>query len=391
MKERKHILMALSWYHPKLHQGIARFARENSWHLHSYMAMSRMVLPYGWQGDGVICSVAGDKEYNDFIDLLDCPKVYLGRGRRGDIYGAVSEDDILIGEMAAEYFMAKSFRNFAWYAPSLVVHELRRESYSIRLSVENHSCIQLIPPMELTSWADRHAWLMNELKQQKFPLAVFAAEDNIASEVIAAAMDAGLQVPEQVAVLGVRNDILVCEALPVPLSSIEYNMEEIGYQGAQILGRLLEGKSGPKETILLPPAGVVARLSTDVIAVEHEPTAAALNFIRNNFRYPIMVKDVAAASGMSQRGLVKAIKQHAGRTITDEIMRLRIDEACRLLEQTDEKTEVVAINSGFADKGTFFRCFKNQTGMTPNAYRKQSKSGKAKNTLHYRVGQGVVE
>jgi LacI family transcriptional regulator len=202
------------------------------------------------------------------------------------------------------------------------------------------------------------------------PLAVFAITDDLAADIVSAAALVGLRVPEDVAVLGVQNDELICESLPVSLSSIDNNLEAVGYQAASLLHRhLVHGEPLPDNPVLIAPIGVVERRSTDIFAVRHPDVQMALRFIKQNFRKPIQTEAIVAATSLSQRALYTAFRQVLGLTIHDQVVRERIDLAKRLLLKTDASIESIAADVGFGETRTMYTHFKRDTGAGPKEWR----------------------
>jgi len=187
--------------------------------------------------------------------------------------------------------------------------------------------------------------------------------------VLEACFSAGLDVPDQVAVLGVDNTETVCECLRVPLSSIDNNLEQVGYQGAALLHRLMQGEKAPTSPIYIPPIGIVERHSTNTLATEHPAVAAALRFIRENAERPIGMVDIIKHVAMSRSGLEKAFREHFVRAPIAQLRHTRLEIAKRMLRETDEKMAVVARKSGFQTPQQLCRVFQQQLGVTPKKYR----------------------
>jgi LacI family transcriptional regulator len=137
----------------------------------------------------------------------------------------------------------------------------------------------------------------------------------------------------------------------------------------------MDGEPPPREPIIIPPRGVVTRQSTDILAVPHVPTARALRFIWEHYRERIHAPDVAAAAGLSRRGLDHAFRQHLHRSVTEELTRRRVEHAKDLLENTDLKAYEVAEQSGFSGLVYFSRLFKQAVGTGPRAYRRLHRKG----------------
>jgi LacI family transcriptional regulator len=177
------------------------------------------------------------------------------------------------------------------------------------------------------------------------------------------------------AILGVDNDELVCEGTNPPLSSVQVPGEAIGRQAAEWIDRMLRGESVPDEPALLDPAGVVARQSTNVLAVDDADIAEALTFIRTHANEPIQVGDVASAVGLSRRALEQRIKSAIGRTPLQEIIRQHVDRAKMLLATTDLSIAEVAAESGFTSYRRLCDVFRKHEQATPSAYRRRTRRG----------------
>jgi LacI family transcriptional regulator len=154
-----------------------------------------------------------------------------------------------------------------------------------------------------------------------------------------------------------------------PISSVDTNLETLGYRGAALLDDLMNGKPPPKEPIRVPAAGIITRKSSDLLAVNHKGVARSLRFIWEHSHEPISVKDLVSVAAMSRRGLHKAFLEHLGRTPGQELQRVRIDRAKRLLAESSHKLEVLAEMCGYQSANSFCVAFKRATGMSPKQYR----------------------
>jgi len=197
-----------------------------------------------------------------------------------------------------------------------------------------------------------------------------AANDARARHVLEACRAIGLRVPEDVAVLGVDNDEVICELTDPPLSSIEHGAGNLGYQAAALLDRLMAGKKARKLKTLIPPKEVVTRRSTDILAIADPEVAAAMAYIHKNSCRPIHIADVVAAVQVSRSTLETKFKAVTGRTMHSEIQRLQIDCARSLLATTDLPIKQIAARAGFAHIHYMTTIFHQSTGWTPAEYRK---------------------
>ena len=202
------------------------------------------------------------------------------------------------------------------------------------------------------------------------PLAVNSQIDEFAAEVIRAAVDSGLRVPEDVAVMGCGDDRLICPFTPVPMSSIDNNLEGIGYRAAELLDGLMRGAAPPTDPILIPPRGITTRRSTDILATADKLVRAALEIVKKRYRDSLSTKIVAAELHVSERKLFDSFKRRLGRSVKEEIMQRRIERAARLLAQTDIKLQSVAWQAGFSSLSQMAKVFRRVKATTPGAFRR---------------------
>jgi LacI family transcriptional regulator len=195
--------------------------------------------------------------------------------------------------------------------------------------------------------------------------------------VLQACDDAGVTVPDEVGVLGCDNDPTVCHYTPVPLSSIDIDWDRIGYDAAQLLDRMMDGEVAPSEPVLIPPQGVVARMSTNILAVPDARIARALRFIWEHFPEPISSVDVAQEAGLNRRTLERGFGKYLNRSVCHEITRVRIERAKLLLGKPELKAHEIAEQCGFSSIVTFSEAFLRVTGMRPSDYRKNHGTAKA--------------
>jgi LacI family transcriptional regulator len=292
-------------------------------------------------------------------------------------------DNAAIGRLAAEHFLERGFRHLAFFnfgnywmetesAPAF--HRTAGAAGAQCHEIAYHRHFGRTRPHPTLREPAAHRWLVEQLRRLPRPLGVFAAADDLALMVLRACGDAGLRVPEEVAVLGCNNEPLDCDFAPVPMSSVDPDLEQQGYTAARLLDRLMDGAPPPREPVIIQPKGVATRQSTDILAVPHVPTARALRFIWEHYREPIHTPEIAAAAGMSRRGLEHAFQQHLHRSIRAEINRRRIEHARELLVTTDLKVYEAAEQSGFHDVPNFYTHFRALTGLSPRAYRRRHRS-----------------
>ncbi|EMI22666.1 xylose operon regulatory protein [Rhodopirellula maiorica SM1] len=367
----RNILLALSWYYPQIHQGVARFARDHGWNI---SADFDDPVPSHWNGDGVLTLLGTRQDIWKRLRRLDVPIVDLAESRPAIKLPRVTPDNVAIGRMAAEHFLERGYRNFAFFhRKGLNVSRRRREAFQQKINEAGHDLIMLSWKHEQGERNDtveqRHRWLKRRLAQLPKPLAVFASRDVEAVEVVDACSRAELSIPDEVAILGVDNTELICDFLRVPLSSIEVNWELVGYEGAALLDRLLCDQTAPADPIYIRPTGVIERRTTDSLAVDHPKVVAALRYLYDHANEAISMNDVFKHVGMSRSGLEKAFREHFIRAPAEELRHIRLTRAKKMLLRTDKNVKTIAQATGFETPHNLCRIFKQHVGVTPKQYR----------------------
>jgi LacI family transcriptional regulator len=377
MSKQRNVLLALGRYDYRTHRGVALYAGKHQWHLNVEMCISGR-LPRGWRGDGIITSLDYQTDLVRMIRAAKVPVVDLSITRQDVALPRVIGDHVLIGQMAAEHLLERGFRHFAWCADhDDPICSLRHRGFSKTLGQAGFTCEEWIwrPGQQKPSdyWMAKSRWLQQKLRSMSLPGAVFAFRDAEAANVLDACLQAGFAVPEEVAILGVDNHELICESVHVPLSSVHHDLEKVGYEGAALLDRLMQGAPPPTQPILICPKGIITRRSTDVLAVNHEPSRRALRFIRENYQRNIGVTEAVQASGMARRTLEKTFRQSIGRTIHEELIRVRLARSRELLRQSDLSVTEIAARTGFRTAQYFSRVFHEAMSVTPRRYRLASR------------------
>jgi LacI family transcriptional regulator len=232
------------------------------------------------------------------------------------------------------------------------------------------TAVYILPGVEPDSPANRNQ-LADWLSKLPLPLGVMACNDDCAVQVIEACKFAGLAVPDSVGVVGVDNDEVVCGLTDPPLTSVALNFERAGYEAAEALEDLMSRGRAVQNRILAVASHVVARRSTDFVAVDEPYLIKALHYIRDHARTTVSVDDVTMATGLSRRALEKRFRRILGRSIFGEIRRVRTDQIARLLVETDMSITAIADLLGFPDVHHVARYFRAAKGLSPGSYRRK--------------------
>ncbi len=371
----KHVLLVLGWYNRGYYRGISRYAREHHWHVTTDMVHNALV-PWGWQGDGVLSVLSNRRDLADFMQTLSVPKVDLGLTMPELNIPRVTPDNEAIGRMVAEYFLERGYRNYLcidrWDAAT---ERERRAGFVEALNAKKiesqlHSFTERGNP-RFASWAERQSWLAGCISKLPKPLAVFAQHDTLAFDVVEAANNCGIRVPEEIALIGSENDEMACECCAVPLSSVDCNMEEVAYRGAALLDRMMNGESMPAAQVTrIAPVGIVDRKSSNMPAIRNLKAAMAMNFIRENGHKPIDITDVCTHVKLSKAGLQRAFLQELHQSPGAVLRAHRLLHIKKMLAETDKNLNEIAEASGYGSSIALCNAFRREFNSTPGEYRK---------------------
>ena len=385
MKRQKSVLLALGWHDHRLLNGIATYAAEHRWHISAASITKELAIPWGWQGDGVLAWLAGNDELCEFVVSLGVPTVDFSLRRANLPFTHVVQDHDECARMAADHLIRRGFRNFLFYSDSENwTFEDRGKGFVKALADHGLNCEWIKWHAHSSyrkgrgEWAKRRAWLATKLKNAKKPLGVFAANGTLAVEIQEVCELSGISVPQDVAIVGIEDDLLLPQSTQRSITAVDPNFEELGYQGAAWLGRLMNGIQLDPAPIRIPPARIIARQSTDISAVSHPAVAKALRFIADNFSEDIDIDRVARTAGISRRGLHQAFIDNLGFTPGEYIRSTRIEHAKSLLSETDNKVETIALLCGYRSVNSFFIAFKQACGTPPGEFRKHATRGRSK-------------
>jgi LacI family transcriptional regulator len=295
---------------------------------------------------------------------------------RDQIYGLanVVGDCKKIGEMAAKHFLERGFKKFAFCGFN-DIHWSRERSDSFSSYLEKAGYkTQLYKPLSSRgslTWDNEKKQMIRWLKGLPHPVAIMACNDDRADNILEACKDCQIKVPDEIAVLGVDNDEMVCEITEPPLSSVDMNFEKAGFEAAMILDRWMKGENMANQIIIIQPTRVVVRQSTDILAIDDRDVAEAIRFIAEHVRDPIQVSDIADRVAISRRMLEKRFKTSIGMSIGAQMRKTRTDHIAKLLLETTMSISEIAYAMGFENQANFSRYFQKEFNMKPSQYRKQ--------------------
>ncbi len=373
------VLLVLGWYDYRLHRGIEKYAQEHGWRLSEDLAREK-VIPWGWDGDGILAWLGAGDDLADFVVQARTPTVDFSFRRPQLKFTRVLEDTVGAAQLVTDHFLSRGFRHFLFYsdAENWVYNE-RGHGFVNTLKAAGRDAGWLrwhkssAYRVDRKAWKRKREWLATELKRAPRPVGIFAASDGLALEVLETCEAAGIAVPEEIAIVGAGNSLLAVDAMHTPISSVDTNLEVLGYCGAEELDKLMRRKPAPSVPVRVSPARLVIRKSSDLVAVNHPGVARSLRYMWEHCHEPIGVDDLVRVAAMSRRSFHDVFVKHLGRPPGAELQHLRIELAKRLLAESDDKMETIAERSGYQSSNSLWVAFRQATGMTPKQFQVQSK------------------
>ena len=329
-----------------------------------------------WRGDGVIARVE-NRHIAEIVSRLKVPVVDVSATGSLPNVPWVETHDESIAQLAVQHLQERGFRNFAFcgedrfawsrYRSDGMKRILARLGYACYTFGE-HATRQTTSRRAPDEEQQLTAWVRSLPK----PVGILCCYDIRGRQLIEICAQNQIAVPEQVAVLGVDNDDLVCNLAETPLSSIIPNAHGAGYLAASLLARMLAGEKVEGKAHLLEPLGIETRQSTDSLAIDDQELIRAARFIREHACSGIKVEDILREVPLTRRVLESRFKRYFGHSPHDAIQRVRLRRAEELLKETDLPLTVIADRAGFIHAEYFSVVFKKHKGIAPSQYREQS-------------------
>lgn len=327
-----------------------------------------------WKGDGIIARIENESTARQ-LRHLDLPIVDVSAARLIPQLPWVETDDAEIARIAAGHFLERGFRHFGYCGdPRFNWSNWRREHFERRVRAAEATCdVYKAPagpePGEEKLIARLAEWIDGLPK----PVGIFACYDLRGQQVLNACRHMAALVPDDVAVLAVDNDEVLCELSHPPLSSVIPNTKRTGFEAAKLLGEMMAGRKVGGAAHLIPPLGIATRQSTDVLAIEDRHVARAVHYIRQHACGGIKVRDVLKAVPHARRLLESRFKKLLGRTPHQEILRVQLDRVKQLLVETELPLQEIAEKTGFSHVEYLSVAFKREVGAPPSRYRAQNR------------------
>ena len=363
---------------PNRFDGIMRYARERGWRL---TLSNRLVrAPRGWAGDGALVTLRGENMATHFAEDLvrrGVPVVDLTLHRPDMAVPRAVPDYQGAGRLAAEYFAGIGIKRTVWFSTQWSnVQRLFHDGLSHGMAGVPGSepparfvLSEMVPRARLDDPDRFAAALAPRIAALRKPVGVLAYNDEEATRLLALCLDSGFKVPEEVAVMGIGNDVFLCENQAVPLSSVDDELELCGYEGAKLLDALMDGAPPPPAPVVVPCRRLFARRSTDFLATESPVLRKALSILSERIAAPPSMVQLSEECGVSRATLDRLFMRELGRPAHAELLRRRIEKAKELLRGGRLSVGDVSRECGFCNPGYFAAAFFRAEGVTPRKWR----------------------
>jgi LacI family transcriptional regulator len=377
-------------YDLKVMTGVAAYLQEGAgWNVYieeNSLKDQRLPDLRTWAGDGVIADFDNPRVAAAVVESK-LPAVAFGSG-----YGWYAPESRIpyfftnnraIADMAADHLLDRGFHHFAYCGyPRTPINgwsEEREHAFLRRLKRRGMACsVFRGHRLPGRGWAAMQSAMREWLRALPKPLGVMAANDSRARQVLEACRAQSLRVPEEVAVIGVDNDELLCRLSSPLLTSVEQGAQRIGHHAAVLLDQIMNGRKPRRRRIVVDPEGVVTRRSTDMLAIEDPLAARAMAFIWEQAVQGIKVRDVAEAVPCSRASLETRFKAALGYSVHTAIGKVRLERARRLVRDTNLSLKQIAANTGFRSVQHMTTVFGGAFGQPPAEYRLASRAARLK-------------
>lgn len=354
--------------------GIARYSRlHGPWSFYKEPIDLKSSIPQltNWNPDGIIMR---DSLITKELLKLKIPTILaIHDSKYPENLPVIKTDSPNIAKMASDHLIEKGLKNLAFLGYDNYDWSEGRKLYFNQFNkVAGFKTHNYIPPKKnkKNNWEIEQQHVIAWIKSLPKPVGIFACNDDRGQHILEVCKMINVKVPEEVAVIGVDNDPLVCDIGDPPLTSIALNIESAGFQAAALMDYMINKKKNLKKQIMVSPTHVVQRQSTDILAVEDKDVARAIRYIKNNAKNKILVKDVVKATCLSRRTLERRFKQSLHRSIYGEIRRVRIELISKMLIETDLPISEITSFFNFTDVEHIARYFKIEKGMGLREFRK---------------------
>lgn len=376
----------------RVQDGIRLYAQsQEDWHIvgtpptlaHAGEASPTLRSMKGWKGDGLIIATNEIEELR-YAKHMGIPVINLAGGLAKN-YGIprIMTDHYQAGRLAAEHLLERGLPNLAYFGWDNQWYSQQRFLGFKTLAAESKvECKVLLRPIDddhKLTWEQRIEIISKWLKSLPLPCGIFAVQDYRAQLILEACHESNLRVPNDIAVVGMDNDEIICEHSVPKLSSVTRNAEKIGYLAAELLDRMIHKEANLPEQMLVVPYEVITRESSDTMYCPDPLVRDAIEYMRENLHNRFNIEMIADHLNISKRKLEMRFSDVVNSSPHQYLIRLRIRHAQLLLKLDPRKNiEMIARECGFGTNPAFYSAFQRLTGSTPSAFRSQIMEKEAK-------------
>lgn len=363
-------------HHQQVYLGIRRFVREHGhWDcvLDEHPGYAMKERGNMTRYDGVIARAS--RPLQNRLKRMGVPLVNVKYPNRRPGLATVGADPRILGRLAAEHLLDRGFtRMIAAFKDEVRLSWEMAQAFKERVVEAEAAC--RVMDLTLGEYENARDWVQIEkdiyaiLDALQPPTAVFVEQAEDARLIVQYAKAYGFHIPQDIAIICQQNIELIV-TLPPQITSLDPNYQRVGYEAAALLDRMMDGEPAPAKPILVPPIGVIGRETTDYFAVEDELVSDALRYVSSRLHQKLRVEDIAYELNVSTRLLQIRFSEALGVAVSDEIRRLRLEKAKRLLAEPDRLIGSIPSEVGFATLYVMNQVFHRALGMSPRAYRKQ--------------------
>ena len=358
-------------HHSEIYAGCQRFANEAKW-ITSIIPNSPKVLETG-SYDGIIARVGTN--FNKMAEHKKIPLVNVWQNSPVKKVTSAFSNSYEAGTIAAEHLLGRGLRRFGFLGFKRdkadfqqldgYMETLKSTGYQSSIFKFNRSVIE----GNAEGWEKFIFQLKNWVKGLQPPVGIHATSDINCRYLIEICKSLELKIPHDLAIVGSGNEPLICKSPYPSITSIDKNFEEVGYQAAKLLDEMMISGKSSKVAKYCQPQGIVPRQSTDSYASDHPKVALALRYIAESANRRIKVNDVANAVATNRRTLERKFREFTRRTISQEISRMRIERAKRLMMESDLSFKELSAELGYRNSDHFYKSFLRAEGQTPSSFR----------------------
>jgi LacI family transcriptional regulator len=384
MSEIPHVALLIETsraYGRGLLQGINGYLRDHGpWSIYFQPQGLEMPPPRWlrhWHGDGILARIE-DRQMGETICQTGLPAIDLRYSVPNLGLPHVGLDNRAVVGLAFQHLTDCGFRQFGFCGLSPgqnIWLDLRRSLFEQVVRESGADCQIFEGPSRSrrTTWEGEQEQIAAWTCRLPKPVGVMTCNDDRGLQLLDACRRVNVMVPEDVAVIGVDNDEIICNLANPKLSSVDVDTYHVGYAAAALLDRMMTGEPPPQEQVLLAPRVIVPRESTNVLATEDRELAEAIRLIRERACEGLRLKDFGRMTTLSRRTLERRVRALLGRSPKDEITRVQLERAKALLAETDLSVVAIAERCGFSQPKYFSQVFHAKVGTPPASYRRDTK------------------